>query len=140
MQPRAPRRQLSIGDPVLMRDYRKSHNPWTKGVIISKLGPVTYHIQVDDFIWKQRITPNPLLKHTQAQEPVPEATSAEDFPEDRKPAAKSLVKPPQGIRKRILSFFTNRPIQDFSDHCASKEPKKKQLPKWILRFLSRTTF
>ena len=52
MQPRAPRRQLSIGDPVLTRDYRKSHNPWTKGVIISKLGPVTYRVQVEDFIWK----------------------------------------------------------------------------------------
>ena len=43
MQPRAPRKQLSIGDIVLTRDY----SPWTKGVIISKLGPVTCSIQVD---------------------------------------------------------------------------------------------
>ena len=54
-QPREPKRQLSVGDPVLTRDYRKSQDPWTKGVIISKLGPVTYHVQVEDFIWKRHI-------------------------------------------------------------------------------------
>ena len=48
MQPRAPRRQLSVGDPVLNRDYKNSRTPWTKGVIISRLGPVTYRVQVED--------------------------------------------------------------------------------------------
>ena len=43
MQPRAPRKQLSIGDIVLTRDY----SPRTKGVIMSKLGPETCSIQVD---------------------------------------------------------------------------------------------
>jgi len=41
MQQRAPKGQLSssVGDPVHTRDYRKSRDLWTKGVIISKLGP-----------------------------------------------------------------------------------------------------
>ena len=146
MQPRVPRRQLSVADPVTIRNYRNSHNPWTKGVIISKLGPVPYRVQVEDFIWKRHIDqlkdlsgtkiqpeagkvtqdlllqprqakpavepvlakdcpysppqakdypktpPQAKLEQTQAQEPVPEATSAKDFLEVRKPAVESPVK------------------------------------------------
>ena len=43
MHPGALRRQLSVGDPVLARDCRKSHSPLTKGVIMSRLGPGAYH-------------------------------------------------------------------------------------------------
>lgn len=52
--PREPRRQLSVGDPVLAGDYRISRNLWTKSVVISKFGPLTYRVQVD-FIWKRHI-------------------------------------------------------------------------------------
>ena len=72
MQPRAPRRQLRVGDPVPIRDYRKSHDPWTKA-----LG--CHYIKVR-------------LEQTQTQEPVPDqATSAKDIPEARKPAVESPV-------------------------------------------------
>ena len=36
VQPTTPKRQLTVGGPVLAQDYRKSHDPWTKGVIASK--------------------------------------------------------------------------------------------------------
>ena len=74
MQPRALKRQLSVGDPVLIRDYKKSHNPWTKGVIISKQGPVTYGVQVEDFIWKQHIDRMKDLSGTKIQPEAGEVT------------------------------------------------------------------
>ena len=52
LQPSTPTRQLTVGDPVLVQDYRKSRDPWSKGVIVSKLGPVTYRLQVDSFFGK----------------------------------------------------------------------------------------
>ena len=49
-------RSLNIGDPVLVRDYRKDTNKWTKGIVISKLGPVTYQVELDgNIIWKRHI-------------------------------------------------------------------------------------
>ena len=60
LQPSTPKRQLTVGDPVLVQDYRKSRDPWSKGVIVSKLGPVTYRLQVDSFFWKRHIDQ---LKH-----------------------------------------------------------------------------
>ena len=49
-------RILEIGDPVLVRDYRKDTEKWTKGVIISKLGPVTYQVEIEDeIVWKRHI-------------------------------------------------------------------------------------
>ena len=74
MQPRALKRQLSVGDHVLIRDYKKSHNPWTKGVIISKQGPVTYGVQVEDFIWKQHIDRLKDLSGTKIQPEAGEVT------------------------------------------------------------------
>ena len=53
--PTAPKRQLSVGDPVLVQDYRKSQDPWAKGVTVAKLGPVTYRVQVKEFFWKRHI-------------------------------------------------------------------------------------
>ena len=53
VQQNTPKRQLTVGDPVLVQDYRKIRDPWTKGVIVSKLGPVTYRVQVEDFFWKR---------------------------------------------------------------------------------------
>lgn len=47
-------RELSVGDPVMVRDYRENKR-WRKGVIVRKLGPVTYTVQVGDLIWKRHI-------------------------------------------------------------------------------------
>ena len=55
LQPTTPKRQLSVGDPVFLQDYRKSQDPWVKGVIVAKLGPVTYRIHVKEFFWKRQI-------------------------------------------------------------------------------------
>ena len=73
-QPRAPKRQLSVGYPVLTRDYRKSRDPWTKGVMISKLGPMTYCVQVEDFIWKRHIDQLKDLSGTKIQPEAGERT------------------------------------------------------------------
>ena len=48
------RRELSVGDPVMVRDYR-SNKAWQKGVILCRLGPVTYTVQVGDLIWKRHV-------------------------------------------------------------------------------------
>lgn len=48
-------RELSVGDHVLVRDYRQSKETWMNGVIVKKLGPVTYQVQVDDLLWKRHI-------------------------------------------------------------------------------------
>ena len=92
IQPRAPKRQLSVGDPVLFREYRKSHNPWTKGVIISKLGPVTYRVQVEDFIWKRHIDQLKDLSGTKIQAEAGEVT--EDLllqPRQAQPAVEPVL-------------------------------------------------
>ncbi|XP_064106783.1 uncharacterized protein LOC135215759 [Macrobrachium nipponense] len=44
-----PMRELDIGDLVLVRDYRQNTKKgiWTRGVVVLKLGPCTYNVQVD---------------------------------------------------------------------------------------------
>ncbi|CAC5392592.1 unnamed protein product [Mytilus coruscus] len=49
-----PCREIAKGEPVLVRDYR-DNNKWKQGVIVHKLGPVTYQVQVGDLIWKRHI-------------------------------------------------------------------------------------
>lgn len=48
-------RNLNVGDVVHVRDYRKSTETWTKGVVVKRFGPVTYLVQVDDVYWKRHI-------------------------------------------------------------------------------------
>jgi transposase InsO family protein len=48
---------LSVGDRVLARDYRGRKPQWTEGVVLEKLSPVTYNIEVpsggDYLTWKR---------------------------------------------------------------------------------------
>ena len=37
-------RRVEVGDSVLVRDYRKIQEFWVKGVVIYKLGLVTYNV------------------------------------------------------------------------------------------------
>ena len=84
LQPSTPKRQLTVGDPVLVQDYRKSRDPWSKGVIVSKLGPVTYRLQVDSFFWKRHIdqlkdlsgTKLPFPRQGESEVVLPQAFSA----------------------------------------------------------------
>ena len=46
-------------------------------------------------------SPQAKLEQSQTQEPVPEATSAKDFPKAKKLAVKSPVKPPQRYPQRV---------------------------------------
>ena len=46
-------RSLDPGQAVMVKDFRC--NKWISGVIISKLGPVTYTVQVEGAIWKRHI-------------------------------------------------------------------------------------
>lgn len=50
-------RVLEVGDLVMVRDYRGRHRKpsWTKGLILRRLGPVTYTVQVGDLQWKRHI-------------------------------------------------------------------------------------
>ena len=84
LQPSTPKRQLTVGDPVLVQDYRKNRDPWSKGVIVSKLGPVTYRVQVDSFFWKRHIdqlkdlsaTKLPFPRQGESKVVLPQAFSA----------------------------------------------------------------
>ena len=84
LQPSTPKRQLTVGDPVLVQDYRKSRDPWSKGVIVSKLDPVTYRVQVDSFFWKRHIdqhkdlsaTKLPFPRQGESEVVLPQAFSA----------------------------------------------------------------
>ena len=46
-----------VGDIVMVRDYRKNPKKpsWIRGVVLKKLGPVTYTVQVDSMQWKRHI-------------------------------------------------------------------------------------
>lgn len=48
-------RDYSVGDVVLARDYINKQNKWKRGVILRKLGPVTYKVQVGELVWKRHI-------------------------------------------------------------------------------------
>ena len=48
-------RVLGTGDPVLVKDYRARKDPWVKGVIQTKLTPVTYRVQVGELLWKRHV-------------------------------------------------------------------------------------
>ncbi|XP_068250221.1 uncharacterized protein [Palaemon carinicauda] len=53
-----PMRELDIGDMVLVQDYRQNTKKgiWTRGVVVLKLDPCTYNVQVDgNLIWKRNI-------------------------------------------------------------------------------------
>ena len=84
LQPSTPKRQLSVGDPVLVQAYRKSRDPWSKHIIVSKLGPVTYRVQVDSFFWKKHIdqlkdlpgTKLPFPRQRESEVVLPQAFSA----------------------------------------------------------------
>ena len=69
-QARTPKRQLCVKDLVLALDYRKNQEIWTKGGIISKLGPVTYRVQVQVFIWKSHIDQLKDLSGTRTEPPT----------------------------------------------------------------------
>jgi hypothetical protein len=48
------RREIENGEPVLVKDYRDNEK-WIRGVIVNKLGPVTYQVQVGNLLWKRHI-------------------------------------------------------------------------------------
>ena len=48
-------RVFDIGEPVMVKDYRDRNQPWIKGVIQDRLGPVTYCVQVGCLFWKRHV-------------------------------------------------------------------------------------
>lgn len=48
------RREIKNGESVLVKDYRDNEK-WIRGVIVNKLGPVTYQAQVGNLLWKRHI-------------------------------------------------------------------------------------
>lgn len=48
-------RYLEVGDLTLTRDYRQRKETWVKGVVIKRLGPLTYLVQVGDLVWKRHV-------------------------------------------------------------------------------------
>ncbi|XP_060073916.1 uncharacterized protein K02A2.6-like [Ylistrum balloti] len=50
-------RTMEVGDLVMVHDYRgqKRKPSWVRGLILQKLGPVTYTVQVGELQWKRHI-------------------------------------------------------------------------------------
>lgn len=48
-------RSLTEGSRVLVRDYRRNTDRWSEGLVVSKLGPVTYTVLVGNETWKRHI-------------------------------------------------------------------------------------
>ena len=48
-------RQFRTGDLVWAQDYSSRSSKWTEGVIDSVLGPVTYQVRVENYLWKRHI-------------------------------------------------------------------------------------
>ncbi|KAL6463598.1 hypothetical protein MHYP_G00279890 [Metynnis hypsauchen] len=68
-------RTFEVGDPVLVRDYRRGEEKWTPGNLSSKTGPVSYTVEVGSSqLWK-RHTEQMLACHPeitkQPQQPQP---------------------------------------------------------------------
>ncbi|CAI5682743.1 unnamed protein product [Oreochromis niloticus] len=49
-------RRFTVGEPVLVRDYRKGEDKWTPGVVLEKTGPVSYKVNVGaQGVWKRLV-------------------------------------------------------------------------------------
>lgn len=53
--PQSAPRNLEIGDPVMVKDYRARKDTWVKGIIQMRLSPVTYRVQVGDLFRKRHV-------------------------------------------------------------------------------------
>lgn len=48
--------QFGVGEPVLVRDYRKGEDKWTQSVAMEKTGPVLYKVNVGtQGVWKRHV-------------------------------------------------------------------------------------
>ncbi|XP_041962465.1 uncharacterized protein K02A2.6-like [Alosa sapidissima] len=69
-------RQFDVGEPVLVRDYRKGEEKWAQGVVIEKTGPVSYKVNVGSpGVWKRHVDqmltrPEPEPQQTAGNLPV----------------------------------------------------------------------
>uniref|UniRef100_A0A3B3IN70 Gypsy retrotransposon integrase-like protein 1 n=1 Tax=Oryzias latipes TaxID=8090 RepID=A0A3B3IN70_ORYLA len=46
--------QFGVGDPVLVRDYRRGEEKWTDGVVQEQTGPVSYQVKVGETgLWRR---------------------------------------------------------------------------------------
>ena len=78
-------RQLDVGEPVRVRDYRKGEEKWTQGIVVEKTGPVSYRINVGvPGVWKRHVDqmltrPDPDLQQTAVNLPVPEDLPPSDI-------------------------------------------------------------
>ena len=109
LQPIALKRQPSVGDPVLVPDYRKSQDPWVKGVVVAKLVPVTYRVQVKVFFWKRHI------------DQLKDLSGIEIQPQSREQLEESVV--PSSF---TACSESNSPVLPIKDHFSTYEPEPRQ--------------
>ena len=41
-------REIGVGEQVMVRGYRGRNEVWTPGVVLERLGPLIYHVEVDN--------------------------------------------------------------------------------------------
>ena len=102
-------RSLFIGSPVMVRDFRQT-SKWIPGIVLRKLGPVTYHVEVESGkVLKCHI--DHLTQHTEQLPVVTDATLKDStvqdnfqYPEFKQPIQEPVVNDSQLLRNRYPHF------------------------------------
>ena len=97
-------RQFRSGDLVWTQDYRSRSSKWTEGVIDSALGPVTYQVRVENYLWKRHID--------QLKARVPTDMVMEEMVVIPEP----LTQSPHPVQEPIVSLVTEAAHPSITDH------------------------
>ena len=102
-------RQIEVGEPVYVQDYRK--NPkWVKGVVVEKLGPVTYNVQLEhELIWKRHLDQ---IRRMSFDCEIEENTEKQD--------SKECLSPSDNTRDKV-----NYPLPIFGNNDSQLEPTQQ---------------
>ncbi|KAL7839170.1 hypothetical protein SRHO_G00258280 [Serrasalmus rhombeus] len=103
-------RQFAVGEPVLLRDYRKGEDKWMPAVVIEKTGPVSYKVNVGtQGVWKHHV--DQLLTRPESDPPETVGT-CDSFSTAPWSRAKRSPKPQQVLQSRLTDVCQKHTCQE----------------------------
>ncbi|KAJ8033568.1 hypothetical protein HOLleu_23858 [Holothuria leucospilota] len=121
----SPSRSVSVGDEVMVLDFRGSTGKWAQGTITKVLSPVTYIVQVENQMWKRhidQIRAKPRTSHTELfnnnYRSSDEILGSEPTT-DRDELTKS--KPSENTPEKTFSEKIKSPVQTIPENKASEK-------------------
>lgn len=128
-------RVFEIGDVVITRDYRSNPKKpsWIKGIVVRKLGPMTYIIQVDELNWKRHVDQIRACNPNCNIEPPETNTSGVPFFVSA-PSVTSVVPNPVVTTERMTNPGINSSPID-----GTSTPKTLSVPPTPTKSMSNTT-